>query len=64
MDTAAKPESLPILRTTVHAELRLATLEVEQGHYLDLPALLSLVPKPNHAKFLQIVNDYKTQLAE
>lgn len=51
-------------RTTVHAELRLATLEAEQGHYLDLPALLALVPKPNHAKFWQIINEHKQTFTE
>ncbi len=52
----------PAFRTTVHAELRLATLEVEQGHYLDLVALLALIPKPNHSKFVQILQEHKTQI--
>jgi hypothetical protein len=64
MDSATKQAPLPIFRTTVHAELRLATLEVEQGHYLDLVALLALVPKPNHAKFAQLLHDHRIEIAD
>jgi hypothetical protein len=60
----ATAKQAPAFRTTVHAELRLATIEVEQGHYLDLVALLALIPNPNHRKFSQILHDYKTQIAE
>lgn len=55
-------KTAPAFRTTVHAELRLATLEVEQGHYLDLVALLALVHRPNHLKFWHIVHEHKAAL--
>lgn len=58
----ATAKQAPAFRTTVHAELRLASLEVGQGHYLDLVALLALIPKPNHAKFLQLLNEHKAQI--
>lgn len=56
-------KATPAFRTTVHAELRLATLEVEQQHYLDLVALLSLIPKPNYAKFWQIIREHEVKFA-
>jgi hypothetical protein len=62
MDAAVKQEQVSTSRTTVHAELRLATLEVEQGHYLDLVALLALIPQPNHAKFLKIISEHREAL--
>jgi len=58
----ATAKQAPAFRTTVHAELRLATLEVEQGHYLDLVALFALIPKPNHFKFLQILHEHKANI--
>jgi hypothetical protein len=58
----ATAKQAPAFRTTVHAELRLATLEVEQGHYLDLIALLALVPKPNHAQFWKLVHEFEATL--
>jgi hypothetical protein len=60
----ATAKQAPAFRTTVHAELRLATLEVEQGHYLDLVALLALIPNPNHRKFVQILHEHKAQIIE
>jgi hypothetical protein len=52
-------KTAPAFRTTVHAELRLATIEVEHGHYLDLVALLALIPKPNHLKLWHIAQEHK-----
>ncbi len=40
-----------VVRTCTHTEERLATLEMEQGHYLDFTALLSLIPDPNNQPF-------------
>src|SRR5271157_1348211 len=37
------------------SELRLATLEVESGHYLDLTALMALIPDPNRSNLWAIV---------
>ena len=37
------------------SELRLATLEVEAGHYLDLTALMALIPDPNRSYMWAIV---------
>jgi hypothetical protein len=37
------------------SELRLATLEMEQGHYLDITSLMSLIPDPNRTNLWAIV---------
>jgi len=47
-----------LMRSRDYSELRLATLEVEQGHYLDLVALMALIPQPNHPTFWKIVNEH------
>jgi hypothetical protein len=39
------------------SELRLATLEMEQGHYLDITSLMALIPDPNRANLWAIVRD-------
>ena len=45
------------LRRHNFAEFRLATLEMESGHYLDFTALLALIPDPNRDRLWQIVLD-------
>jgi hypothetical protein len=52
-----------LMRSHDYSELRLATLEVEQGHYLDLSALLALVPQPNHSKLWKIINEHWATVA-
>jgi hypothetical protein len=39
------------------SELRLATLEVESGHYLDLTALMALIPDPNRSNLWAMVRN-------
>lgn len=51
-----------MFRTVTHAESRIATLEVEQGHYLDLTALLSLIPDPNHRKLYTMLHDHRKRI--
>jgi hypothetical protein len=46
-----------VLRTCLYTEERLATLEMEQGHYLDFTALLSLIPDPNNQSFWDFYHD-------
>lgn len=48
-----------MIRQTPFAELRLATLEVEHGHYLDLTALMTLIPDPNRTKLWAIVREHQ-----
>jgi hypothetical protein len=50
---------LMAIRTVLHTEERLATLEMEQGHYLDLTSLLSLIPEPNRGRLWQMIHDNK-----
>src|SRR5258708_29109427 len=40
-----------------HAEFRLATLEMERGHYLDGTSFMSLIPDPNRTNLWAIVRD-------
>jgi hypothetical protein len=54
---------LMIMRSQDYSELRLATLEVEKGHYLDLVSLLALIPQPNHSKLWRIVNEHWAAIA-
>jgi hypothetical protein len=46
-----------LIRHHDYSELRLATLEVEQGHYLDLTSLMALIPDPNRTNLWAIVRD-------
>jgi hypothetical protein len=50
-------------RSRDYSELRLATLEIEQGHYLDLVALLALIPSPNHRSFWRIISEHWIPIA-
>lgn len=46
-----------MIRKHDYAELRLATLEYEQGHYLDFTSLMALIPDPNRTNLWAIVRD-------
>jgi hypothetical protein len=46
-----------LIRRHDFSELRLATLEVEAGHYLDPTSLLALIPDPNRTNLWAIVRD-------
>jgi len=46
-----------MIRTETHEEFRLATLEMEAGHYLDLTSLLSLIEDPNHGRLWNLLHD-------
>jgi hypothetical protein len=46
-----------LIRHHDFSELRLATLEVEQGHYLDLTSLMALIPDPNRTNLWAVVRD-------
>ena len=45
------------LRSHDYSELRLATLEMERGHYLDFTALMALVSHQNRDRLWTIVRD-------
>ena len=45
------------LRSHDFSELRLATLEMERGHYLDFTALMALIAQQNRARLWNIVRD-------
>lgn len=53
-----------VFRTATHAELRMATIEVEQGHYLDLTSLLSLIDDVNRTKLYKMIHDNVTFFKE
>jgi hypothetical protein len=55
---------LMLTRHHQYSELRLATLEAEEGHYLDLVSLLALIPHPNHSKLWLMGTDHKEKIAE
>jgi len=46
-----------MIRLDNYSEIRLATLELESGHYLDLTSLLSLVRYHNRQRFGKIIDD-------
>ena len=50
-----------VLRTCLYTEERLSTLEMEQGHYLDINSLLSLLGDPNRSQFWTMIHDHKTR---
>jgi hypothetical protein len=45
------------LRSHDFSEVRLATLEMERGHYLDSTSFMSLIPDPNRTNLWAIVRD-------
>lgn len=52
------------LRRHDYAEFRLATLELEHGHYLDFTALMHLMPVSKGARLWQIVTDNRESFVE
>lgn len=42
-----------------YSELRLATLEVGQGHYLDSTSFMALIPDPNRTNLWAMIRDNK-----
>jgi hypothetical protein len=52
-----------LIRRHDFSELRLATLEVEAGHYLDPTSLLALIPDPNRTNLWAIVRDNQERFA-
>jgi hypothetical protein len=55
---------LLLIRKLDHSELRLATLELERGHYLDWTSLMALIPDPNRTNLWAIVRSYQERFAK
>lgn len=50
-----------VIRTVLHTEERLATLEMERGHYLDLTSLMALISSINRSQLWSIIHDHVEQ---
>lgn len=46
-----------VIRTATHLEFRTSTIEAEQGHYLDLTSLMSLIHDINRDKLWRLIHD-------